>query len=251
MAHNQPDCRLAPVRARPGARGHLAAFMQPLGRSTIREVFLHLCTIRPLYVPPGHPGDVGVIRISRHLEPCCRIPAWIRPYAVDRRRFIPSGYHWRLGELEAPGKLVTGLSRVCAGGGQGACCRVVRPPRRIHRQPKICLPQLTRELRTWSDHACQGSVTIGVNLDGQLRPVAHITDSEDRKFSALRFFDRLFGRHGRGFESLGPLHMVPDWSQAWAIRQRKEPGRQPLMVPLPRVAHPGTVCQPIARALRQ
>ena len=70
------------------------------------------------------------------------------------------------------------------------------------------LPEMLQTIRT------NASVTIGVNLDGRLRPVAATLLSVNaRKFTSSTFLDRLLGRRGKDFKSLGPLHMVPTWSK--------------------------------------
>jgi hypothetical protein len=55
------------------------------------------------------------------------------------------------------------------------------------------------------------SVTIGANLDDQLRPVAAtLLSVNDRRFTSSTFLDRLLGKHGEGFRGLSPLHTVLD-----------------------------------------
>src|SRR5262249_37753052 len=75
------------------------------------------------------------------------------------------------------------------------------------------------------------------------------------KFTASTFLDRLVGRRGEDMQGLGPLHMVPNLEQGHVPSGNRERSRNanPLMVPLFRdVAKVlDTVCQPIARALRQ
>jgi DNA mismatch repair protein MutS len=77
----------------------------------------------------------------------------------------------------------------------------------------------------------------------------------DRKFTASTFLDRLFGRREEDMKGLGPLHTVPDLEQGHGPSGNRERNREvnPLMAPLFRdVAKVlDTVCQPIARALRQ
>jgi len=77
----------------------------------------------------------------------------------------------------------------------------------------------------------------------------------ERKFSASTFLDRLFGKREEDLKGLGPLHVVPELGQGPGSSGNRERGRDvnPLMAPLFRdVAKVlETVCQPIARTLRQ
>ena len=58
------------------------------------------------------------------------------------------------------------------------------------------------------------SLTIGVNLDSRLRPVAAtLLSVNDQAFTSSSFLDRLFGKVGEDFTSPGPLHTVPKLDQ--------------------------------------
>jgi hypothetical protein len=112
------------------------------------------------------------------------------------------------------------------------------------------LPDMLRTIRA------KVSVTIGVNLDGQLRPAAAtLLAVNDQKFTGSTFLDRLLGRQGAGFKGMGPLHTVPKLAQGDIASgsQRGNRDLNPLMVPLFRDLAQilDTVCQPIAQALRQ
>src|SRR5437867_1541036 len=242
----------------------LAAFADSrLGRSTMRAVFLHLCT------------DPAVIAYRQDiLDDLWRNPDFTAhleallpdlnvlntaPITMDRRRASLQEITWRLGELEHLVSCVTGLSVVFAQVGDkvrapGWCAlrdRIAQTAQdAVYQQLTRELPDMLRTVRA------KVSVTIGVNLDGQLRPVAAtLLSVNERKFSASTFLDRLFGRRGEDVKGLGPLHTVPDLEQGRVPSGNRDRTRDvnPLMAPLFRdVAKVlDTVCQPIARALRQ
>ena len=63
----------------------------------------------------------------------------------------------------------------------------------VYQQLTRELPDMLRTVRA------KVSVTIGVNLDGQLRPVAAtLLSVNEQKFTASTFLDRLFGKRRRG-----------------------------------------------------
>ena len=242
----------------------LAAFTDSrLGRSTIREVFLHLCTdpaviayrqdiLDDLWSNPNFTAHLEALLPELNALDTAHI-------AVDRRRSSLQEITWRLGELEHLVSCVTGLSTAFAQAGDkvraaGWCAlrdRIAQTAQdAVYQQLTRELPDMLRTVRA------KVSVTIGVNLDGQLRPVAvTLLSVNERKFTASTFFDRLFGRRGEDMQGLGPLHMVPDLGQGHVPSGNRDRSRNvnPLMVPLFRdVAKVlDTVCQPIARALRQ
>jgi DNA mismatch repair ATPase MutS len=240
----------------------LAAFTDSrLGRSSIREVFLKLCT-DPAVIAYRQDMLDDLWRnpdFTAHLETL--LPELnaldTAPMAFDRRRASLQDITWRLGELEHLVSCVTGLDAVFAQVGDqvraaGWCAlrdrivQTVQDP--VYRQLTRELPDMLRTVRA------KVSVTIGVNLDGQLRPVAAtLLSVNEQKFSASTFLDRLFGKRGEDFKSLGPLHVVPDLGQGPSGNRERGRDVNPLMAPLFRdVARVlETVCQPIARALRQ
>ncbi len=244
--------------------GILAAFTDSrLGRSTIREVFLHLCTdpavlayrqdiLDDLWCNPDFTAHLEALLPDLDALDTAHI-------AVDRRRASLQEITWRLGELEHLVSCVTGLSTVFAQVGdkvraKGWCAlrdRIAQTAQdAVYQQLARELPDMVRTVRA------KVSMTIGVNLDGQLRPVAAtLLSVNERKFSASTFFDRLFGKYGEDFKGLGPLHMVPDLEQGHVPSGNRERSRDinPLMAPLFRDVGKvlDTVCQPIARALRQ
>ena len=233
------------------------------GRSAIREIFLQLCTdpaviayrqdiLHDLWCNPD---------FTAHLE--ALLPELntldTAPMVADRRRSALQEITWRLGELEHLVSCVTGLGtvfaqmgdRVRAAGWRALRDRIMQTARdAVYQQLTRELPDMVRTVRA------KVSVTIGVNLDGQLRPVAAtLLSVNEQKFTASTFLDRLLGRRGEEFKSPGPLHMVPDLEHGRGPSGNRERSRDtnPLMVPLFRdVAQVlDTVCQPIARALRQ
>src|SRR5262245_12305283 len=242
----------------------LAAFTDSrMRRSSVREVCLNLCTdpaiiayrqdiLDDLWCNPDFTAHLESLLPDLDALDTAHI-------AVDRRRSSLQEITWRLGELEHLVSCVTGLSTAFAQAGDkvraaGWCaprdCIAQAAQDTVYHQLTRELPDMLRTVRA------KVSVTIGVNLDSQLRPVAAtLLSVNERKFTASTFFDRLFGRHGEDFKSLGPLHIVPDLEQGHVPSGNRERRRDvnPLMVPLFRdVAKVlDTVCQPIARALRQ
>ena len=98
----------------------------------------------------------------------------------------------------------------------------------------------------------KASVTIGINLDTQLRPVAATLLSVNaRRFTSSSFIDRLLGRQSDAFKGMGPLHSVPELDPGPGIpglagsRQDVNPLMVPLFSDLARVLD--SVCRPIAR----
>ena len=125
--------------------------------------------------------------------------------------------------------------------------QVVRDP--VYQQLTRELPNLLRTIRA------NVSVTIGVNLDDQFRPVAATLLSVNaQKFTSSTFLDRLLGNPGDDFKGLGPLHTVPDLPQGHGPSRNRgsnrdvNPFMDPLFSDLAKVLD--SVCQPIAQALR-
>jgi DNA mismatch repair ATPase MutS len=227
------------------------------GRSTIRAALLNLCT------------DPAVItyrqdilddlwhnpEFTQALETLLPEINALEAYhgTVDRRRSTLQEVTWRLGELEQLVQCVSGLYDVFTRLGDTLRAKGWQRLRDLITQTAqdTVYQNLTRELpemlRTIRSTA---SVTIGVNLDGRLRPVAATLLSVNaQKFTASSFLDRLLGTYGEKLKGLGPLHTVPK------LTQEHTPGKpdvNPLMVPLFRDVDKvlDTVCQPIARALR-
>ena len=183
-----------------------------LGRSTIHEVFLNLCT-DPAVI--AYRQDI-LDDLWRHPDFTARLEALLpdlnaldtAQMSVDRRRSPLQEVAWRLGELEHLVSCVTGLSTVFAQMGDkvraaGWCalrdCIAQTTQDAVYQHLTHALPDMLRTVRA------KVSVTIGVNLDGQLRPVAAtLLSVNERKFTASTFLDRLFGRRGEDFKGLGP-----------------------------------------------
>jgi len=242
----------------------IAAFSDSrLGRSTIREVCLNLCTdpatiayrqdiLDDLWRNPDFTAHLQALLPDLNALDTAHI-------AVDRRRSSLQEITWRLGELEHLVSCVTGFSTVFAQVGDqvratGWCAlrdRIAQTAQdAMYQKLTRELPDMLRTVRA------KASVTIGVNLDGQLRPVAAtLLSVNERKFTASTFLDRLFGRRGEDFTGLGPLHTVPNLEQERVPSGNRERHRDvnPLMVPLFRDLAQvlDTVCQPIVQALRQ
>jgi DNA mismatch repair protein MutS len=233
-----------------------------LGRSTIREVFLTLCT-DPAVI--AYRQDI-LDDLWRQPDFTARLEALLPDISafdtahafIDRRRSPLQEVTWRLEELERLVTCVTGLSTVFAEAGDNVRAAGWRTLRDLIAQTAqdAVYQQLTRELpdmlRTLRAKA---SVTIGVNLDGRLRPVAAtLLSVNERKFTSSTFLDRLFGTRGQNFKSPGSLHTVPDLEPGRLPSAGQESHRDvnPLMVPLFRDLAQvlDTVCQPIAQALR-
>jgi hypothetical protein len=112
------------------------------------------------------------------------------------------------------------------------------------------LPDMLQTIRT------KTSVTIGVNLDHRLRPVAAtLLSVNDRPFTASSFLHRLLGRQGEADRrGIGPLHTVPHIAQSRSpfgldgTPQDINPLMVPLFNDLANVLD--AVCRPIAKALR-
>jgi hypothetical protein len=234
-----------------------------LGRTTIREILLTLCTDPPTIAYRQdifddlwrHPA------FATHLEALLPdLNALASPaLATERRRSPLHEVIWRLGELENLVSCVSGLHTVFAQMGDdlhaaGWCAlrqritQTAQDP--VYQHLVSALPGLLRTMRA------KVSITVGVNLDSQLRPVAAtLLAVHEHAFTSSTFLDRLFGRQNDPTKGIGPLHTVPPLAQDAGAPRRAGQQRDlnPLMVPLFRdVAQVlDTVCQPIVQALRQ
>lgn len=172
--------------------------------------------------------------------------------AVDRPRTALQEVTWRLGELESLVTCVVGLSEIFAELGtkiksegirtlMGLVARLQSDPTFQNMQQS--LPELLQQVRT------KASVTIGVNLDGRLRPIAAtLLSINDEPFTTAGFLDKLLGR---GRAGLGQLHEVPLLEQGMGTALERE--FSPLMVPLFKDLAEvlERTSQPIAKALTQ
>lgn len=180
--------------------------------------------------------------------------------SVDRQRSTLQDVTWRLGELEQLVTCVSGLSEVLisqageplkAEGWQRLCDHVAQIA-----QDEVYL-NLTRELpEMLQTIRAKASITIGINLDNRLRPVAATLISvNDQPFTASSFMDRLMGKGGEAFKGLGPLHMVPALETVHSPFGLEPKGHEtnPMLIPLFRDLAKvlEAVCQPIAKSLRR
>lgn len=143
---------------------------------------------------------------------------------------------WRLGELETYVACLTALGDAAAlpgmrSAGMGALGAFVRERRQdpVYRRLEAELPALRGGLKR------RASVTIGINLDSQLRPSeATLLRVHDRKFEDTPLLTRLFGVSN----PFRPL-----------TRVNRTSSMTPLLGELDRVL--GAVARPLARALGQ
>ena len=231
-------------------------------QSAIRKVLLNLCTdpvviayrqevLDDLWQNPDFTSQLEALLPDLSTLELSHI-------SVDRRRSPLQEVAWRLGELEYLVNCVTGLNRLFAEVGRHIraagwhslrdhMAQVVRDP--VYQQLTRELPNLLRSLRA------NVSVTIGVNLDEQFRPVAATLLSVNaQKYTSSTFLDRLLGNSGDDFKGLGPLHTVPDLPPGHGPSRNRGSNRDvnPFMDPLFRDLGEvlDSVCQPIAQALR-
>jgi DNA mismatch repair ATPase MutS len=179
--------------------------------------------------------------------------------SVDHQQSTLQDVTWRLGELEQLVACISGLSEIFGQMGeqlraQGWCLlrdRVAQIAQDdVYLNLKQALPDMLETIRS------KASVTIGINLDNRLRPVATtLLSVNDQPFTSSSFIDRLLGRSAEHLKGLGPLHSVA----ALEVERNPlglEPPAQPvnpMLVPLFRDLAKvlDTVCRPIAKTLRQ
>jgi DNA mismatch repair protein MutS len=232
-------------------------------QSSIRQVFLNLCT-DPAVI--AYRQDV-LADLWHNADFTMQLEALVPDLsalelsriAVDRRRSPLQEVAWRLGELEYLVNCVTGFNAVFAQTGHhvraAGWCTLRDHMAQIVQEPMY--QQLTRELpNLLQTIRANVSVTIGVNLDGQFRPVAAtLLSVNTQQFASSTFLDRLLGNHGEGFKGLGPLHTVPNLPQGQGPAGSRGGNRDvnPFMDPLFRDLAQvlDGVCRPIAQALRQ
>ena len=232
-------------------------------RTAVREVANQLCTepsvinyrqdvLEDLW---HHPA------LADHLETLLPDIGALDAYrsSVDRQRSTLEDVTWRLGELEQLATCVSGLSEIFDQlGGQLQSQAWLRLGDRVAQlaQDDVYL-NLQRELPEMLETIrSKASVTIGINLDNRLRPVATtLLSVNDQPFTSSTFIDRLLGRHAEADKGIGPLHSVA----ALEVERNPlglEPQAQPInpmLVPLFRDLAKvlETVCRPIARTLRR
>ena len=162
---------------------------------------------------------------------------------------------WRLGELESLVDCVTVLGEALEGAGadlrsgalrglRGQVARTADDP--LFRELQAELPGLLEEIRSLR------AVTIGVNLDSRLRPVAATLlalHQQPFRGNSLSLFERLGGTRPAA-DGIGPLHQAKNGAGfTAALNERENPLLQPLFRDLNDVLN--ETCRPLAAALRR
>ncbi|MGE3536525.1 MAG: hypothetical protein AB7N91_03695 [Candidatus Tectimicrobiota bacterium] len=231
------------------------------GRAALREVWCRLCTdpeiityrqdiLQDLWCQPDFAAGLEAL-----LPDLGALAMPSGPGLTERRRVPLHEVTWRLGELESLVRCVDGLAELFSRLGEqlqaaGWCIlrerigQLTAAP--VYQHLSRALPEMLRTIRA------KASVTIGVNLDSQLRPeAATLLAIHEQKFTASTFLGRLFGRQEKDFQGLGPLHTVPPLRPGSGLPAGQAHDVSPLMVPLfhdlAKVLD--TVCRPIAQAL--
>lgn len=259
---SQASTALDPFSVRDLGLDHTLAALTSNGliQAKIREIFLTLCTdltviaYRQDILEDLWNNPELIQRLEQLLPHICALDTYRA--SMDHRRATLHDVAWRLGELEQWVSCVSGLSDVFAQVGDNLRAvgwRTLRDWVTQTVQDEV-YQNLTRELPDMLQRIrSKVSVTIGVNLDGRLRPIAAtLLSVNERKFVSSSFLDRLLGRRGDDFTGLGPLHTVPELEPGVGAGTRGQEVN-PLMVPLfYDVAQVlDTVCRPIAKALGQ
>lgn len=162
---------------------------------------------------------------------------------------------WRLGELESLVECVTLLGDALQAAGAQLRSQALRDLRAqvnaiaddsLYQELRDELPDLLDQIRSLR------AITIGVNLDDQLRPTgAALLAIHERPFrgDALSFFERL-GRAGNAPQGIGPLHRAEDGD---GLGARLKAGDSPLLAPLFNDLNDvlNETCRPLAAALRR
>jgi len=165
---------------------------------------------------------------------------------------------WRVGQLESYVECVRGLEAAFAGDGAEVRSEALRRLREqaahaahdpLFARLERDLPDMVRAVRSVA------SLTIGVNLDDQLRPVgAALLSIHDRPFRAEMpsLFGALFGRGAADPQAMiGPLHTIPRerGSSHPAGLDITNPMLYPLFADLAQVLKQAS--RPVARALQK
>lgn len=177
--------------------------------------------------------------------------------SVDRQRTPLQELAWRASELESlvdiVGALVSGLDPQSTTYSAGALIQLYEAAASTAADPTFqqlesVLPELLSQLRSTT------SVTIGVNLDRQQRPIeAVLLSVNTEKFEDAGFLNRMLGRDEK-INGIAPLHRVPqNFNDIPSNSEFGRRGINPLMVPLFRdlAEVMQKTVDPIARALRQ
>ena len=232
-------------------------------RSAIREVAEQICTDAAVI---AYRQDV-LDDLWRHPVLADRLEALLPDISaldayrssVDRQRSTLEDVTWRLGELEQLVTCVSGLNDVFAQVGDDLRSQGWQALRHsvahiandeAYRHLTQALPDMLETIRA------KASVTIGINLDTRLRPVATtLLSVNDQPFTSSSFIDRLLGRQAEAYKGIGPLHSVAALEVArnpLGLEPQAQP-INPMLVPLFRDLAKvlETVCRPIARTLRR
>ncbi len=162
---------------------------------------------------------------------------------------------WRLGELESLVDCVTLLGEALETAGAALHSGALRALRAqvaaiagdpLFQELRAELPALLEQIRNLR------AITIGINLDGQLRPVeATLLALHQQPFrgDALSFFERL-GRRRAAPDGIGPLHSAEDGA---GFNARLPASDSPLLQSLFRDLNDvlNEICRPLATALRR
>lgn len=163
---------------------------------------------------------------------------------------------WRLGELESLVDCVLLLGGALEAASATLRSEALSALRRqvaaiaddpLFRELQAELPGLLDQVRSLR------AITIGINLDGQLRPVeATLLALHEQPFrgDTLSFFERLGGARP-ALDGIGPLHRAEDGDGSGGARLKQ--GDSPLLVPLFRDLNDvlNETCRPLAAALRR
>lgn len=167
---------------------------------------------------------------------------------------------WRLGELESIVTCVAGLSRIFESlegqmrseglrDLQVAVQQIAEDP--LFQDLVEMLPDWLQQVRS------SQSVTIGVNLDPDLKPIEAILLSvNEKRFSSGGFLDKMLDRSGEPWRGIGPLHTsepkvgggLIGGPVPLALPKKPNPMMAPLFRDLATVLD--KVCKPISKALK-
>lgn len=147
---------------------------------------------------------------------------------------------WRMGELQCIVDCIQGLAEVIMEVGDSLVSKGLRALMQeiLRLQEDKNYQALVRELpKLLSELRACASVTIGVNLDGYLRPVeATLLSVNKERFTSQSMLSRLFGKNIKDLEGIAPLHSVPkrETSGPYALPIHEDLGWavEPRMVPL-------------------
>lgn len=165
----------------------------------------------------------------------------------------------RLGELEiytsCISRILSALQKCGSGIKSSGLCRLREMFEKVSEEEQfISLLSNLPELRSGFERLA--SVTIGINLDEQLRPVeAVILSINDKRFKEETFIDRLFGKkhNKRDYTGISQLHsIVPKFqTEMEKIKTSKDNLSQPLQIMLFNDLHTilNRIVEPVSAAI--